>query len=132
MRSGSHSAVVAAFRRGVEQEASPVLRRGYRRRSWLQHLVPDRIAGHPGANAVDAAVAIEQVVGVERNDLALRRDEMDAGALDVADAEIEAVEKLHDGDAEHVLVAEIGRGLEGRQATQEFGQALAGIERSGR
>ncbi len=31
-------------------------------------------------------------------------DEMDAAALDVADAEIEAIEKLHDGDAEDVLV----------------------------
>src|SRR5882672_2531204 len=128
MPSGSRFGV-AAFRREVEQKAGPVSGAGFRRRSRLQLLVPYGIPGYPGADAIDAAVTIKQVVGVERNDLALRCDEMNAGALDVADAEIEAVEKLHDGDAEHVLVAEIGRGLEGRQAAQEFGQALAGVER---
>jgi hypothetical protein len=114
---------------GLEQKAGPVSGEGFRRRSRLQLLVSCRFPGHAGANAIDAAVTIKQVVGVERNDLAPRLDEMNAGALDVADAEIEAIEKLHDGDAEHVLVAEIGRGLEGRQAAQEFGQALAGVER---
>ncbi len=54
---------------------------------------------------------------------------MDAGALDVADAEIEAVEKLHDGDAEHVLVGEAFGHLEGRQAAQQFSHALAGVQR---
>src|SRR5206468_863682 len=69
----------------------------------------------PGSDAVDGAVAIEQIVGVERDDLAALGDEMDAGAFDVADAEIEAVEKLHDGDAEDVLVAEIVGHLHGWQ-----------------
>src|SRR6266849_631698 len=123
MPSGSRcAAVAAAFRWGAMPGE------GFRCRSWLQRLVPDRFPGHAGANAVDAAVPIKQIVGVEWNDLALRRDEMNAGTLDVADTEIEAVEELHNGDAEHVLVAEIGRRLEGRQATQEFGEALAGVE----
>src|SRR6476646_583835 len=51
------------------------------------------IGGLPQA-AVDP-FAIEQVVGIEGNDLALRRHEMDAGALHGADAEIVAVEKLY-------------------------------------
>jgi len=56
---------------------------------------------------------------------------MNAGALDVADAEIEAVEKLHDRDAEYVLVTQSVGHLERRQATEEFGHALAGVEGAG-
>src|SRR5206468_4141767 len=42
---------------------------------------------HGGADLVDLSVAIEQIVGVERNDLPVRRDEVDAGALHATDAE---------------------------------------------
>src|SRR3954454_25361628 len=69
--------------------------------------------------AIDA-FAIEQIVGVERNDLPLRRHEMDAGALHRTDAEIVAVEELHDDDAEHLVVAEIGRHLHLRQAAEQI------------
>src|SRR5262249_61075319 len=48
--------------------------------------------------------SVEGVVGVERDDATLRRHEMNAGALDIGQAEIEAVEELHDGDPEDVLV----------------------------
>src|SRR5262245_37855877 len=48
------------------------------------------------ANPIDAAVAIEQVVSIERDDLAVRGHEMNAGALHAAEAEIEAVHELHD------------------------------------
>src|SRR3954447_8717593 len=67
--------------------------------------------------AIDA-FAIEQVVGVERNDLPLRRHEMNARALHRADAEIVAVEELHDDDAEHLVVSEIGRHLDLRQTAE--------------
>src|SRR5450432_3227077 len=116
----------------AEPGAGPVARQDYRARSSLQLLgrAPGGISGHARANAVDAAVAIKQIVGVERNDLPLRRDKMNAGALDVADAEIEAIEELHDGDAENVCVAQPVRHLESRQAAQEFGDAFAGVERT--
>src|SRR5450432_4758660 len=117
MPSGSRCAAVAAAFRAMPGE-------NFRCHSWLQRLVPDRFPGDAGANAVDAAVTIKQIVGVERNDLALRRDEMNAGTLDVADAEIEAVEELHDGDAEDVLIAQPVGHLETRQAAQEFRHAL--------
>src|SRR5262245_34345672 len=45
-------------------------------------------------------VAVEEIVGVEGDDLALRRYEVDAGALDRGDAEVETVEELHDDNAE--------------------------------
>src|SRR6266853_1837932 len=116
MPSGSRFVAAAAFWQGVERKEGPVSGEGFRRCSRLQFLVSSRFPGHAGANAIDAAVTIEQIVGVERNDLGLRRDEMNAGAFDVADAEIEAVEKLHDGDAEHVLVARsAGASKVGRQ-----------------
>src|ERR1051326_8576128 len=64
------------------------------------------------------AFAIEQVVGIERDDLPLRRHEMDAGALHRSDAEIVAVEELHDDDTKHLVVTEIAGHLDLRQATQ--------------
>src|SRR5262245_42379158 len=42
------------------------------------------------------AGTVEEVVGVEGNDLPLRRDKVDARALDAADAKIESVHELHD------------------------------------
>ena len=62
------------------------------------------------------AVAIEQVVGIERDDLSGRRHEMDARALDAADTKIEAIEKLHDRDPKDVLVGQPGRRFDLRQA----------------
>src|ERR1700685_1534096 len=79
----------------------------YRHSSWPHLLLlrgPKSLAGQTRADAVDFAVPIEQVVGVERNDLARGRHEMDTGAFDVANAEIEAIEELHNGDAKHVFV----------------------------
>src|SRR5215472_3344801 len=89
------------------------------------------LSTHRRADAINGAVAVEQVVGVERNDLAGRRDEMDAGALDATDTEIEAVHELDDRDAEHVLVADAGGKWHLRQAAQELGHALASVLRSG-
>src|SRR5882757_4438579 len=78
-------------------------------------------------NAVDAAVAVEQVVGVERDNLSVRGHEVDAGALDPADAEIEAIHELHDGDAEHVLVAQTLWHRHLRQAAQKFREPLGRV-----
>src|SRR5262245_38984788 len=71
--------------------------------------------------------AVEEVIGVEGDDLFLRRDEVDAGALHAADAEIEAVHELHDDHAEHAVVAEFGRRFHLRQAAQETMQAGVGL-----
>src|ERR1700677_773277 len=57
------------------------------------------------------AFAVEKVIGIEGDDLTLRCHEMDAGALHRADAEIVAVEKLHDDNPEDLVVAEILRHL---------------------
>ncbi|MGF6312367.1 hypothetical protein ABIB82_006332 [Bradyrhizobium sp. i1.8.4] len=71
--------------------------------AWLVSLIAarsrsasprDRSPGQRGADSVDLAVTIEQIVGVERDDRAALGDEVDAASLDVADAEIEAIEKL--------------------------------------
>src|SRR5215510_10210863 len=56
--------------------------RNSRRRRGLR-LCQGGVAGGAGA--------VEEVVGVEGDDLLLRRHEVDAGALHAADAEIEAV-----------------------------------------
>src|ERR1044072_673490 len=76
------------------------------------------------------AIAVEQIVRIERNDLAVRRHEMNAGALHRADAEIVLVEELHDHDAEHLVVAEIGRDLDLRQAAKQI--AKRGLRRLSR
>src|SRR6188474_3398970 len=78
------------------------------------------------AELLGKAVAVEEIVGVERDDLLLGRDEVDAGALDRGDAEIEAVEELDDHDAEDLVVAEIGRHLDLRQAAQEIAEHALG------
>jgi hypothetical protein len=72
----------------------------------------------PAPEAIHETVAIKQIVRIERNDLPLRCDEMDAGTLHRGDAEIEAVEKLHDDDTEDFVVAEIARHFDLRQATK--------------
>src|SRR5262245_63281888 len=69
------------------------------------------------------AGAVEEVVGVEGDDLLLRRHEVDAGALHAADAEIEAVHELHDDHAEHAVVAKLRRCFYLRQTAQETMQA---------
>src|ERR1700757_3327717 len=65
-----------------------------------------------GAPANRLPVAVEQGVGVEGNDLALRRHEMDTGALDLGEAEIEAIQELHDHDPEDLVIAEPRRHFE--------------------
>src|SRR5262249_37198766 len=70
---------------------------------------------------------IEGVVGVERNDAALGRHEMDTGALDVGQTEIEAVEKLHDGDAKDVVVARALGHRHVGHAAQEPPHTLLGV-----
>src|SRR5262245_57377811 len=74
------------------------------------------------ADPVDATVTIEQVVSIERDDLAIRGHEMNTGALDPAEAEIEPIHELDDRDPEHVLVGEACRHFRLGQAAQEFGQ----------
>ena len=51
---------------------------------------------------------------------------MDAGPLHLAEVEVEAVEELDDRHAEHVLVRQLLRHLELRQAAQEAAQRLRG------
>src|SRR5947208_2401512 len=65
------------------------------------------------------AVAVEQIVGVKGINLAVRRHEMDAGALHRADAEIIAVEELHDHNAKDFVVTEVCGHLHLRQAAQQ-------------
>ena len=55
---------------------------------------------------------------------------MDAGALHPGEAEIEPIHELHDGDAEHVLVAEPRRHCDFGQTAQELGEPLGGVVRS--
>src|SRR5687767_5456245 len=80
----------------------------------------------PLAELRGQSVAVEEIVGVEGDDLALRRDEVDAGALHRGDAEIEAVEELHDHDAEDLVVAEVGRHFDLRQAAKEIAEHALG------
>src|SRR4051812_36505669 len=65
------------------------------------------------------ARAVEAVIGVERNQPAIRRREMDARTLDGAEVEIEAVEKLDDRDLERVLIGKAGRRLDSGQAAEQ-------------
>src|SRR5688572_30351882 len=87
---------ISAVRRVVFRTCFPLLRR------WPivtrgRQLPPAEFA----PDAAVGAVAIEQVVGVERNDTLLRRHEMDAGALHLRHAEIEAIQELDAEDPEH-------------------------------
>src|SRR5580693_6603087 len=66
------------------------------------------------------SVPVEQIVGIERDDLAVGRHEVDAGALDRGNAEIEAVEELNDHDAEDLVVTEIVGNLDLGQATEKI------------
>src|ERR1700694_3346047 len=72
------------------------------------------------------AVAVEKIVGVEGDDLAFARDEVNAGALHRGDAEIVAVEELHDDDAEDFVVAEIARHFDLRQAAEQIAEHALG------
>src|SRR5690242_17346130 len=74
------------------------------------------------AGIAGGTVAVEEVVGVEGDDLSPRRHEVDAGTLHGRQAEVEAVEELHDDDAEDAVVAEVSRHLELRQAAQQAAQ----------
>src|SRR5580658_7379044 len=91
---------------------------------------PPPLRSGPGISALPQfdvqAFAIEQVIGVERNDLALRRDEVNAGALYRRDAKIVFVEELHDDDAEHLVVAEVARHLDLGQAAQQIAEHGSG------
>src|SRR5690348_14742054 len=62
--------------------------------------------------------AIEQVVGVERYDLAFRRDEMNTRTLHRRHAEVVLVQELNDRDAKNLVVTEIVRHLDLRQTAQ--------------
>src|SRR5262249_34153799 len=85
------------------------------------------LGAHASADLVDPAVAIEQVVGVERDDLPVRRHEVDARPLHATETEVEPVHELHDHDAKHILVREAGGRFEFRQAAEEFGEPLARV-----
>src|SRR3546814_3310363 len=61
------------------------------------------------ADTLDLAVSVEQVVGVERNDLSFRREEVDATALYAAQVKVVAIHELDNGHAKHVLVAQVLR-----------------------
>src|SRR5690348_9355250 len=68
------------------------------------------------------SAAIEEIVGVERDDLAFGGDEMDAGALHRRHAEVVLVEELHNHDAKDLVVAEIVRHFDLRQATKQVAE----------
>src|SRR3546814_8003457 len=78
------------------------------------------------ADTFDLAVSVEQVVGVERNDLSFRREEVDATALYAAQVKVVAIHELDNGHAKHVLVAQVLRCGELRQTAKKAGQ-LVGV-----
>ena len=66
-----------------------------------------------------SGVAVEKVVGVERDDLTRGSDEVDARALHPRNAEIVCIKKFDDGDAEDVFVAHALRHRNLWQATEQ-------------
>ena len=68
-------------------------------------------------------VAIEEVVGVERDEAAIGMGDVDAGFFDRTDLEGMGVEELHDEDAENIFIAEIGGSGDARKTTEEFAKA---------
>ena len=55
---------------------------------------------------------MQHIVGVERDDFAAGRDEVDAGTLNAGEAEIEAIEKRDDGHPKDLVVAKRSRQLD--------------------
>ena len=65
-------------------------------------------------------VAVKKIErGVEGDDAAVGVGDVDAGFFDAADVHVPGVEELHDDDAEEVVVAEVCRDFEFRQAAEE-------------
>jgi len=98
--------------------------------SFMQSSPPCAIAGKHARPF--GACPVECIVCVERDDLALRRHEVDAAPLHRAEIEIVAVEELQDHDAEAVRVAQFLRHHRVRQAAQKPGQFLLGVGLRGR
>src|SRR6185312_5712098 len=67
-------------------------------------------------------VAVEEIVGVEGDDLRLGRDEMDAGSLHRGDTKVIAVEERHDRHPEHLVVAEVVGHLDLGQTAEQVAQ----------
>src|ERR1700690_1831558 len=86
--------------------------------------LPVAIGAQAFADPVDASVAIEQVVGVERDDLPGWRQEVDARPLDPTEAEVVRVEEFDDRETEDVVVTETLRHGDLRQAAEESLQPL--------
>lgn len=68
-------------------------------------------------------IAVEQVVGVERDEAAIGVDDVDAGFFDGADVEGVSIEKMDDEHTENIFVAEIGGSGNAREATEKFAEA---------
>ncbi len=66
------------------------------------------------------SIPVKQVERIERNDPAIGMDDVDAGFLHAADIEIMGVEKLHDDDAENVVVGDMPRHSNLRQAAEQL------------
>src|SRR3546814_11098214 len=80
------------------------------------------------ADTLELAVSVEQVVGVERNDLSFRREEVDATALYAAQVKVVAIHELDNGHAKHVLVAQVLRCGELRQTAKRSEERRVGKE----
>src|SRR3546814_1975166 len=80
------------------------------------------------ADTLDLAVSVAQVVGVERNDLSFRREEVDATALYAAQVKVVAIHELDNGHATHVLVAQVLRCGELRQTARRSEERRVGKE----
>src|SRR6185369_994909 len=90
------------------------------------HCLPLR-RPQPRLAPVRQPFAVEKIVSIEGNDLALGGHEMDAGTLHLRDAEIEPVEKLHDDNPEDLVIAKARRDFELRQAAEQAAQGGVGL-----
>ena len=67
--------------------------------------------------------AVEEVVAFKRNHAAIGGGEMDARLFQGANVEVGGVHELHNQNAKHVFIAQIGRGNL-RQTTHQFAQSI--------
>src|SRR3954468_23230341 len=65
-------------------------------------------------------VTIEEVERVERDDSAIRVDDVDAALLHAPHIEVMRVQELHDDHAEDVVVMHVRRDLHLREAAEEL------------
>lgn len=76
-----------------------------------------------GEAGVLEVIAVEEVVGVERDEAAIGVDDVDTGFFDGADVEGVRIEEMDDEHTENILVAEVGGSGNAWEATEKFAEA---------